>query len=313
MNDTNRPSMARLKVGPEGRMIHLDTATSESQARSDVTAPTQPDQHVPDAAAAAPCEYPQQRAPLLGQAPPAANASENPFVAFQNHPAMADPAFFQSLLMSTLPLQGLTGIHQDVTVVGAGPQCSPSSLPAAVSGSVLSPAVFPPALFAAVQQQARIPVTAKLATPQEPPGEFTRVPHRELTSLYLECDDQNLSPYQCLIRKQIEFFQASQEEIDGTAQGRNTPIVLGQVGIRCRHCAIYSPQNRRAGAVYFPRRVRTQHIVAYLFSSIEELSSRLLHKLLFRKFTCSITAEWSVSDGAKYGCGAHFKEVRSCP
>ena len=302
--------MARLKVEPNGSMLHLNAAVESPQARRDVTAPIQPDQHVADAAAVAPREYPQQGAPLLSQAPATANASENPFVAFQNHPAMADPAFIQSLLMSSLPPQGLNGIHQGVTAVGAGPQCSlPSLLPAAVSASVLSPAVFPPALFAAVKEQARIPATTELATPQEPSGKSTRVPHRDPTSLYLECDDQNLSPYQCLIRKQIEFFQASQEEIDGTAQGRNTPIVLGQVGIRCRHCAIHAPQKRRAGAVYFPRRVRPQHIVAYLFSSIEELSSHLLHTLLFRKFTCSITAEWSVSDGAKYGRGAHIKEV----
>jgi hypothetical protein len=305
MNNTNGPTPRLKVVEPDGRMLHLDATSDSPQARSDVAALTQPDQHVPDAAAAAQCEYPQQRAPLLGQAPAAANASENPFIAFQNRPAMADPAFLQSLLMSNLPLQGLTGIHQGDTVVGAGPQRSlPSLLPAAVSASVLSPAVF-----AAVQQQASIPGTTKLATPHEPSGAFPRVPHREPTSLYIECDDQNLSPYQCLIRKQIEFFQASQEEIDGTAQGRNTPIVLGQVGIRCRHCAIHAPQSRRAGAVYFPRRVRLHHIVAYLFSSVEELSSRLLQILLFCKFTCSITAEWSVSDGAKYGRGAHFEEV----
>ena len=302
--------MARLKVEPDGRMLHLDATSESPQAISDVNEPIQPDQHVPVAAAAAPREYPPQGAPLLSQAPATANASENPFVAFQNHPAMADPAFLQSLLMSSLPLQGLHGIHQGATVVGAGPQRSlPSLLPAAVSASVLSPAVFPPALFAAVQEQARIPGTTEIAPHQEPADEFTRVSHREPTSLYLECDDQNLSPYQCLIRKQIEFFQASQEEIDGTAQGRNTPIVLNQVGIRCRHCAIHAPQNRRAGAVYFPRRVRPQHIVAYLFSSIEELSSRLLHTLLFRKSTCSITAEWSVSDGAKHGLGTCSKEL----
>jgi hypothetical protein len=254
MNNTSRP-MARLKMRPDGR-IYLDAP----QEISDVTAPTQPDQDVPLAAAAAPRECPQQRVPLLGQAPEEANASENPFVAFQNHPAMAEPEFLQSLLMSTLPLQGLTGIHQGVNVIGAGPQRFTAS------ASVLSPAVFPPALFPAVQQQSRSPVATKLATPQEPSGEFTKVPHREPASLYLECDDQNLSPYQCLIRKQIEFFQASEEEIDGTAQGRNTPIVLGQVGIRCRHCAMLSPQNRRAGAVYFPRRVRPRSTSSHIYS-----------------------------------------------
>ena len=36
-------------------------------------------------------------------------------------------------------------------------------------------------------------------------------------------------------RKQIELFEAKQEDVDAGAQGRNKPIILGQVGIRCIH------------------------------------------------------------------------------
>ena len=78
------------------------------------------------------------------------------------------------------------------------------------------------------------------------------VPGRPPVCLYMTCDEQNLSGYQCLARKQIEVFQARPEDVHANAQGRNRPIRLGQVGIRCRHCKIAPPKQRKAGAVYFP-------------------------------------------------------------
>jgi len=52
--------------------------------------------------------------------------------------------------------------------------------------------------------------------------------------LYMSCDNDSLSEYQCHIRKQIEFFEALPEDVNTNAQGRNRPIVAQQVGIRCR-------------------------------------------------------------------------------
>jgi hypothetical protein len=70
--------------------------------------------------------------------------------------------------------------------------------------------------------------------------------------LYNDMDEETLSEYQCIARKQIEIFEATQEDLDSSAQGRNKPICVGQVGIRCRHCG-HLPRKRRAkGAVYFP-------------------------------------------------------------
>ena len=39
----------------------------------------------------------------------------------------------------------------------------------------------------------------------------------------------------CLLRQQIEVFEAGKDDVEGNAQGRNKPTVMGQVGIRCRH------------------------------------------------------------------------------
>ena len=51
-------------------------------------------------------------------------------------------------------------------------------------------------------------------------------------------DIDNLSPYQCFLREQIELFETNEDYLSIKAQGRNNPIELGQVGIRCRHCAV---------------------------------------------------------------------------
>jgi hypothetical protein len=44
-----------------------------------------------------------------------------------------------------------------------------------------------------------------------------------------DLDDVHVSKYQCLVRKQIQFFEATDDDVRSTAQGRNKPIVLGQV------------------------------------------------------------------------------------
>jgi hypothetical protein len=71
----------------------------------------------------------------------------------------------------------------------------------------------------------------------------------------LPSDPDNLSGYQCLIRAQIELFEAREQDIECNAQGRNRPIIVGQVGIRCRHCKILPPGRRPRGAVYYPAKL----------------------------------------------------------
>ena len=70
--------------------------------------------------------------------------------------------------------------------------------------------------------------------------------------LAMSCDKDMLSPYQCLVRQQIELFEATQEDVNTNAQGRNRPIVLGQVGIRCRHCTFLALHLRARGCTYYP-------------------------------------------------------------
>jgi hypothetical protein len=81
--------------------------------------------------------------------------------------------------------------------------------------------------------------------------------------LYLSCDDTVMSPYQVLARRQIEFFEANVDDVESNAQGRNKPIVLGQVGIRCRHCSHLPPKQRKRGAVYYPAKLEGVYQAAH--------------------------------------------------
>lgn len=65
-------------------------------------------------------------------------------------------------------------------------------------------------------------------------------------------DTLKLSSHQVLLRHQIEVFQASEEDVTTHTRGRNKPVVIRQVGIRCRHCAHLPVQRRQKGSTYFP-------------------------------------------------------------
>jgi hypothetical protein len=74
--------------------------------------------------------------------------------------------------------------------------------------------------------------------------------------LYTTSDNMCLSQFQCLARQQIELFEATEQDVDAGARGRNTPIVVGQVGIRCIHCAhLTNPLSKGRAAVYFPTKL----------------------------------------------------------
>lgn len=89
--------------------------------------------------------------------------------------------------------------------------------------------------------------------------------------LYLSCNEDFLSPYQCRVRQQIELFEAHTVDIQANAQGRNKPISLGQVGLRCRHCARYSPNDRARGAVLYPSQLTGVYPAAQTMAKVHLL------------------------------------------
>jgi hypothetical protein len=65
-------------------------------------------------------------------------------------------------------------------------------------------------------------------------------------------DSLVLTGHQALLREQIELFSATHDFVSSPARGRNKRIELGQVGIRCRHCAHVPAARRPKGSAYFP-------------------------------------------------------------
>jgi hypothetical protein len=94
-------------------------------------------------------------------------------------------------------------------------------------------------------------VLGSLAAPSVP-SLTPQLTGRPAVPLAIEADQRTLSEFQRLVRKHIELFEAKQEDVESNAQGRNRPIVLGQVGIRCCHCAHLPPKLRCRGSTYYP-------------------------------------------------------------
>ena len=84
-----------------------------------------------------------------------------------------------------------------------------------------------------------------------------RMVHRQCRTvpLALSSDEDFVSEYQCVLRMHIEYFEATADDIASSARGRNKPISLGQVGIRCRHCAHLPRQDRCKAATYYPTKL----------------------------------------------------------
>jgi hypothetical protein len=120
--------------------------------------------------------------------------------------------------------------------------------------------VFPPSPRGVVDiVVTSIPVwSAQLGTHQELCAleEETKVGGAINPLLYVPSDDRFLSEYQCLVRKQIEVFEVGPDELGSNAQGRNKPIVAGQVGVRCRHCSTIPTRHRTRGASYYPAQLK---------------------------------------------------------
>ena len=95
-------------------------------------------------------------------------------------------------------------------------------------------------------------VVAAAAASQVPSGSATEEGTPPIC-LYVDGDDSKISAYQCLARQQIELFAATDDDVQFNTSKMNKMIVAGQVGIRCRHCAVLPQYSRPKAAVYYPR------------------------------------------------------------
>lgn len=69
----------------------------------------------------------------------------------------------------------------------------------------------------------------------------------------LPSDRTCLTVYQMLLRQSLEYFAATQHDVEARVRGRKQKIRLGQIGVRCRYCSHLQVQHRGKGAVYYPK------------------------------------------------------------
>ena len=65
-------------------------------------------------------------------------------------------------------------------------------------------------------------------------------------------DKDYLNQLHCFVRRHVEIFTADNEDIAAPAPGRRNRVLLGQVGIRCIHCAKLPLKDRVKRAVCYP-------------------------------------------------------------
>lgn len=75
--------------------------------------------------------------------------------------------------------------------------------------------------------------------------------------MIIPTDRSLLSDFQILIRESLEFFEVQPSDLWNRIPGRKKVLRVGQVGIRCRHCAHLPSHRRGRGAVYYPRCVES--------------------------------------------------------
>ena len=115
----------------------------------------------------------------------------------------------------------------------------------------------------------------------------------------LQCDGDELSEYQILIRQQLEIFEATSVDIQQATQGQKKRPVIGQVGIRCKHCSGFPLRQRGKGAVYFPKKLEAVYQASqnmaksHLCSSCTSIPAQLKQQL------CTLRQRKETATGGK--------------
>ena len=79
--------------------------------------------------------------------------------------------------------------------------------------------------------------------------------------LYSPEDHHWLSDQLCFVRKLIEIFEATEEDVTARSRrgGMKKPIQIGRVGLRCIYCSSVPARQRAKGAVSYPNSIRIVH------------------------------------------------------
>ena len=99
---------------------------------------------------------------------------------------------------------------------------------------------------------------------QSSPGGTVIPSEQQRVLLAIPEDKDWLSDMDCYIRNNIEVFSAKQSDVDSALSDRKYPIKIGQVGIRCIHCANNIPAGAKGAGVSYP------YSVSGIYESVRE-------------------------------------------
>ena len=96
-------------------------------------------------------------------------------------------------------------------------------------------------------------IASKHPDPPGPPSPSSRI------LLAIPEDKEWLSEKDCFVRKQLEVFCATEDDVAAAQADRKYPVKVSQVGIRCVHCAIAHGSNAIGHAIAYPFSVSGIH------------------------------------------------------
>jgi len=126
-----------------------------------------------------------------------------------------------------------------------------------------------------------------------------------------EGDDLVLNPLHCFVRENVEIFVATDQDIAAPSPGRKQKVVIGQVGLRCVHCANSTLKKRVKRAVCYPPTVSgIYHCVSNMkfdhFGACRCMPPKLKEKFLALKKECTRKSFNGSSVSANSGGGSIF-------
>lgn len=110
------------------------------------------------------------------------------------------------------------------------------------------------AALRAEQQKSSAPLSQPTAPKQPLKTNAGKAVGKIVLPLAAAEDSVYLNPLHCFVRKHVELFSADKSDTEAPCPGRKTRVTLGQVGIRCKHCAKHNlkPRERVKRAVCYP-------------------------------------------------------------
>lgn len=148
-----------------------------------------------------------------------------------------------------------------------------------------------PSLGMTVETKTSMPQQTVTPPTVQPPSQVSPRSKKDTIILTTEKDSQHLNPIHCFVRRHVEFFAATDEDLSAPAPGRKTPVVLGQVGVRCIHCARLPLKIRVKRSVCYPASVGgIYHSVSNMkfdhFTKCKGLSEKDRHEFSTLRAAC---------------------------